>query len=360
MKRETGCFLVRRRSGGVRPGGRPARRAAAGAGLRDGQPSASTTCSRSQGIRHVMNSRSLGFADEVLDETGGAGVDIVLDSLNKEYYRPGCGCSRPAAVCRAWQDRGLVRPGEVPVRLPSGLSQLRPERVRRGQRLRINGEILRIVGGRPATAGRGHCQPPSTAWTRPRRRSAVLSRGANVGKLVLSLAAEGGTRGPPRADRPGPQVPDHGRAGRARRADRAQARRVRRPPPRAGQPRAVAADEAARLEASLPDGTRVSVHQADLSRREDVSRADGRARSGRQAARRRRPRGRRARRRSPGLADLGTHRHGVRREGVRQLAAARGACRAARAAVLRRLLVDLRGDRPARRTTRQATPSSTP
>ena len=34
------------------------------------------------GIRHVMDSRSLGFADEVLARTGGRGVDVVLNSLS--------------------------------------------------------------------------------------------------------------------------------------------------------------------------------------------------------------------------------------------------------------------------------------
>ena len=37
---------------------------------------------RSIGIAHVMNSRSADFAEEVLRETGGDGVDIVLNSLN--------------------------------------------------------------------------------------------------------------------------------------------------------------------------------------------------------------------------------------------------------------------------------------
>ncbi len=36
------------------------------------------------GVRHVMNSRTLAFADEVLEITGGEGVDIVLNSLSGE------------------------------------------------------------------------------------------------------------------------------------------------------------------------------------------------------------------------------------------------------------------------------------
>ncbi len=39
---------------------------------------------RSIGVRHVMDSRSLAFADEVMELTGGRGVDVVLNSLAGE------------------------------------------------------------------------------------------------------------------------------------------------------------------------------------------------------------------------------------------------------------------------------------
>jgi len=39
---------------------------------------------RSMGIQHIMNSRTLDFADEVLAKTNGQGVDIVFNSLNGE------------------------------------------------------------------------------------------------------------------------------------------------------------------------------------------------------------------------------------------------------------------------------------
>lgn len=43
---------------------------------------------KSQGVRHVMDSRSLGFADEILALTHGEGVDIVLNSLNGDFLEP--------------------------------------------------------------------------------------------------------------------------------------------------------------------------------------------------------------------------------------------------------------------------------
>lgn len=44
---------------------------------------------RSLGVPHVMNSRSLDFADEILSITNGEGVDIVLNSLAGEYIPKG-------------------------------------------------------------------------------------------------------------------------------------------------------------------------------------------------------------------------------------------------------------------------------
>jgi amino acid adenylation domain-containing protein len=50
---------------------------------------------RSLGVEHVMDSRSLAFADEVLERTGGEGVDVVLNSLAGEALRKGIEILRP-------------------------------------------------------------------------------------------------------------------------------------------------------------------------------------------------------------------------------------------------------------------------
>src|SRR5262249_7464892 len=39
---------------------------------------------KSLGIKHVMDSRTLAFADEILEKAGGEGVDVVLNSLSGE------------------------------------------------------------------------------------------------------------------------------------------------------------------------------------------------------------------------------------------------------------------------------------
>jgi len=48
----------------------------------------------SQGVRHVMDSRSLDYADEILRITGGEGVDIILNSLNGDYIERNLRCLR--------------------------------------------------------------------------------------------------------------------------------------------------------------------------------------------------------------------------------------------------------------------------
>ena len=45
----------------------------------------------SLGVQHVMNSRSLDFADQIMDITDGAGVDLVLNSLAGEFIQKSLG-----------------------------------------------------------------------------------------------------------------------------------------------------------------------------------------------------------------------------------------------------------------------------
>ena len=41
---------------------------------------------RKMGVEHVYDSRSTDFADQILADTGGAGVDVVLNSLTNEGF----------------------------------------------------------------------------------------------------------------------------------------------------------------------------------------------------------------------------------------------------------------------------------
>ena len=50
---------------------------------------------RDQGVQHVMNSRTLDFADEIMEITNGEGVDVVLNSLNEEYIPKSLSALKP-------------------------------------------------------------------------------------------------------------------------------------------------------------------------------------------------------------------------------------------------------------------------
>jgi len=50
---------------------------------------------RNLGVEHVLDSRSLGFADEIMQLTGGRGVDIVLNSLAGDAIARGIACLAP-------------------------------------------------------------------------------------------------------------------------------------------------------------------------------------------------------------------------------------------------------------------------
>jgi NADPH:quinone reductase-like Zn-dependent oxidoreductase len=47
------------------------------------------------GVEHVLDSRSLAFADDVLRMTGGRGADIVLNSLSGRAIQKGLSCTAP-------------------------------------------------------------------------------------------------------------------------------------------------------------------------------------------------------------------------------------------------------------------------
>ncbi|GGL65800.1 polyketide synthase [Streptomyces fumigatiscleroticus] len=143
---------------------------------------------RSQGIRHLMNSRTLDFADEVLAATGGRGVDIVLNSLNKDFIAAGMRCLAEGGRFVEMGKVGTWSPQRARRERPDvayhrfDLSELPEEEA--WQRTR---EILRPVLEQIAD---GRLRPVTTtvyALEEAEEAFSVLSRGANVGKLVLNL-----------------------------------------------------------------------------------------------------------------------------------------------------------------------------
>jgi acyl transferase domain-containing protein len=68
------------------------------------------------GVAHVMDSRSVAFADEVLETTGGEGVDLVLNSLSGEAIPKSLGVLRPFGRFLEIGKRDLVQNTRVGLR----------------------------------------------------------------------------------------------------------------------------------------------------------------------------------------------------------------------------------------------------
>ncbi|MES1244746.1 MAG: SDR family NAD(P)-dependent oxidoreductase [Acidobacteriota bacterium] len=70
---------------------------------------------RSLGVEHVMDSRSLRFFDEVLERTGGRGVDVVLNSLSGEALRKSVELLAPYGRLIEIGKRDIVDNGALPL-----------------------------------------------------------------------------------------------------------------------------------------------------------------------------------------------------------------------------------------------------
>jgi myxalamid-type polyketide synthase MxaB len=68
---------------------------------------------KGQGVAHVMNSRTLDFAEEVLRLTGGEGVDVVLNSLSGEANQKGLEVLKQGGRFVEIGKLGVLGPGQV-------------------------------------------------------------------------------------------------------------------------------------------------------------------------------------------------------------------------------------------------------
>lgn len=74
---------------------------------------------KSLGVEHVMNSRTLEFADQILAATGGRGVDIVLNSLTGQHI--------PKSLAALAQGGRYVEIGKIGIWTKEQMSQERPD-----------------------------------------------------------------------------------------------------------------------------------------------------------------------------------------------------------------------------------------
>ncbi|TVL89507.1 type I polyketide synthase [Streptomyces sp. SAJ15] len=144
---------------------------------------------RSQGVRQVLDSHSLDFVDQVLDATDGNGVDIVLGGLNKDFAQA---CLRAVAHGGRFVELGkvgLLTPDEVSRHRADidylDFSDVSVEQTRRLAETTL-ASVVELVSTGELTP------PPVTVYTLDEVDEAfgVLSRGANIGKVVIGFGAE--------------------------------------------------------------------------------------------------------------------------------------------------------------------------
>ncbi|HEU5321175.1 MAG TPA: SDR family NAD(P)-dependent oxidoreductase, partial [Methylomirabilota bacterium] len=148
---------------------------------------------RSLGVEHVMDSRSLDFADEVLAATGGEGVDVVLNSLAGEAIPRSLGLLRAygrfleIGKTDIYQDHKL---GLWPFR--NNLSYFAIDLARLFQdRPEVAGELLREL---MACFERRELSPlPHRVFPIAQAEAAFrhMAQARHIGKIVLSLREAG-------------------------------------------------------------------------------------------------------------------------------------------------------------------------
>jgi acyl transferase domain-containing protein/acyl carrier protein len=144
---------------------------------------------RSLGVEHVMDSRSLSFADEILELTGGEGVDVVLNSLAGKAIARSLGVLRPFGRFLEIGKRDLyqnTRLGLKPFKNHLAFHSIDMARVYRERRSQ-SGELLGEVVGH---LERGTFQAPvHTVYPLIEAIEAFrqMARGQHIGKLVLAV-----------------------------------------------------------------------------------------------------------------------------------------------------------------------------
>ncbi|MBV2124240.1 MAG: SDR family NAD(P)-dependent oxidoreductase [Candidatus Thiodiazotropha sp. (ex Ctena orbiculata)] len=146
---------------------------------------------KAQGVCNLMNSRTLDFAAEINELTGGRGVDVVLNSLNKDYIAANLSC--------LGEQGRFVEMGKIGIWSSERMHEERPDvayhnfdlsELPEDQLLRLNHDILEQVAQMIVEQ---RIQPlPTTSFSLDETCEAfsVLSRGANIGKLVLRMGEE--------------------------------------------------------------------------------------------------------------------------------------------------------------------------
>jgi myxalamid-type polyketide synthase MxaB len=231
---------------------------------------------RAQGIQHVMSSRSLDFSDEILRVTDGRGVDIVLNSLNKEYVAAGVRCLAEHGRFVELGKIGIWSKDQMRSERPDvdyhnfDLSEFTEEEFNR-----LNKHILQEVVARIEAGDLAPLPTVSYTFDEVEEAFGVLSRGGNTGKLVLSFDEQPAQSDPAPKLSPGETYLVTGGLGALgvvtiQKLVKDGARHVA-----IVSRRQLSERDLSALKASVGDDVALSVYQGDIARGPDVARIVG-------------------------------------------------------------------------------------
>jgi len=147
---------------------------------------------RGLGVEHVMDSRSLDFAGQILDATDGQGVDLVLNSLTGEAIHKGLSVLAPYGRFLEIGKRDIyqnTRIGLLPFQKNLSYFAIDLDKMAR-ERPELLGELLNEL---LALLTQGAIQPlPLQVYTAAQTGDAfrAISRATHIGKIVVQIAGQ--------------------------------------------------------------------------------------------------------------------------------------------------------------------------
>ncbi|MCB8984311.1 MAG: type I polyketide synthase [Ardenticatenaceae bacterium] len=145
---------------------------------------------RRMGVRHVLDSRTLAFADEIIEQTSGQGVDVILNSLNGDFIE--------RSVAALAENGRFLEMGRLDVWTAEQMTAVRPHAAYHlifpDYLYRDHGEVIQaILQDVVAGLEDGSLQPlPRQQFSLAQVHDAFrfMAQARHIGKIVVTQAAE--------------------------------------------------------------------------------------------------------------------------------------------------------------------------
>ncbi|MFM7184138.1 MAG: SDR family NAD(P)-dependent oxidoreductase [Planctomycetota bacterium] len=143
---------------------------------------------RELGVTHVLNSRTLEFADQIMELTGGEGVDVVLNSLNEEFIPKSLSVLKPGGR--------FVEMGAIGIWDPEKVRAYRPDVTYErfdmlDDEVASPGHLGRLLRDAMGRLERAELKPvPSRSFSLPEAAEAFryVAQAKQIGKVLVSFA----------------------------------------------------------------------------------------------------------------------------------------------------------------------------